>query len=54
MKSDCNHGTDLLKFKAEISLKQRLDSSDSKASQLWSDFLEIKKKIIKKIVGFLR
>jgi len=29
----------LLKFKAEISLKQRLHFSDTKALQLWSDFL---------------
>jgi len=34
----------LLKFKAEISLKQRLNSSDTKELQLWSDFLQIQAK----------
>jgi len=41
--------SDLLKFKAEISWKQRLHFSDTKAWQLWSDFLQIQaKKSLKK------
>ena len=32
--------SDLLTFKAEISLEQRLHFSDTKAFQLWSDFLQ--------------
>ena len=36
--------SDLLTFKAEISLQQRLHFSDTKALQLWSDFLQIQAK----------
>jgi len=43
----------LLKFKAEISLKQQLHFLDTKALQLWSDFLQIQaKKSMKKRLDF--
>ena len=45
--------SDLLTFKAEISLQQRLHFSDTKALQLWSDFLQIQAKPLLKIwLGF--
>ena len=45
--------SDLLTFKAEISLQQRLHFSDTKALQLWSDFLQIQAKPSLKIwLGF--
>ena len=45
--------SDLLKFKADISLKERLNSSDTKALHLGSEFLQIQaKKSLKKWLDF--
>jgi len=47
--------SDLLKFKAEISLQQGLHFSDTKALHLWSYFYKIQaKKNLEKMVRFFR